>query len=571
MGKIKDQDVNIESKKYKFVDHIKDGGNGSVWIAKNKNKNFAIKILNEDEKKKIDRFKSEIKFCKKYRHDNIIRVYADGEFENKLCYVMPLYENDLRKEIKDGLTIAKAFKYIFQICEGIEYLHSNNVIHRDLKPENILIKNNDLVLADLGIAHFENINITKNTELLANRGYAAPEQVIKGCAKDVTSAVDIFSLGLIINEIFTNEKPVGSNYTLISDIYPWLIELDQLVEKCIRNNCLQRPTIKEVILRINIIYNKIVDTKNSIKETIINQLENSDLSISTGDNIKLIEQATNDLLTAKYLLKSKSYVDLDKYNFNYNCNLHYKLSKKLSNLYFKHLLNKRCINTFKYESNAYNQNTPYDTLNLTNSDNDIDLYNRFYNYLNDKDAVDGKLLKVFSSCCDYHCREIVDDLQKIDEQVEDLDDAPIMYIIQHISDASIDDSDIFFEEEILLNLEKSLPYSEHVDAYVGLLKKDLNEESKNIDEIINTFEKKYNSTVSRNKPNYDVMFNNRMLYNKFKKYSLDISKHNYYFEGDVLDLLRIENEYDDAIKLKTWDTYDITATLAKILGFRKDY
>ena len=53
MTRLKGKKYEIEGKQYCFVEHIKDGGNASVWIAKNDNKEYAIKILNEkDEKKK---------------------------------------------------------------------------------------------------------------------------------------------------------------------------------------------------------------------------------------------------------------------------------------------------------------------------------------------------------------------------------------------------------------------------------------------------------------------------------------------------------------------------------------
>lgn len=206
MTKLKGKKFEIEGKICTLLEHLKDGGNSSVWIAEIDSKKFAVKILNEESDNKKERFKKEVEFCKNAKHDNLIPIYSHGEINNKLCYVMELYDKNLADLIEIGISFEKGFNYIFQICSALEFLHNQNVIHRDLKPENILVEKDKLVLADLGIAHFENSSITSKDDLLANRGYAAPEQKIKGLSKDTTTAVDIFSLGLIMNEIFTSKN-----------------------------------------------------------------------------------------------------------------------------------------------------------------------------------------------------------------------------------------------------------------------------------------------------------------------------------------------------------------------------
>ena len=461
MGKILGKIFEIEGEEYKIIEPLGSGGNGDVWRAESNNREFAIKIINKDQEDKKDRFNKEALFCKNNYHDNVLNVYANGCINDKPCYVMPIYETNLDYKINMGMSIGEAFGFIFQICSGLEFLHDNNVIHRDLKPENILIKNDSLVLADLGIAHFEDYNKTKDSDLLANRSYAAPEQKIKGYAKEVTSAADIFSLGYIINEIFTHEKPDGTNYTLISDVYPWLVDLDELVERCIRNNPSERPTIKEVHLKIKLKFYELEDIKSLIKDSIVKEIKEHKSRVLTGKtiDIRLFEQAANDILAAKYLLSNKSVIDIDKYNLNYHCNLHYRISENLQCLYIKNLLYEKCRRKFLYESKGYNQINTYEPLDLDNNTSDKMIYDKFYNFLVDKNAVDGRLLKLFASCCNYHCREIVDSLHDIEIEVEDLDDAPVLYIVEKLMKIDFDDSNIDFENEILLNLEKSLPYS----------------------------------------------------------------------------------------------------------------
>lgn len=165
---------------------------------------------------------------------------------------MPLYDETLRDVINKDITITKIFNYIFQICDGIRFIHSLSAIHRDIKPENILLDNEKLVIADLGIAHFKNLDITKEGELLANRSYAAPEQKIKGLSKEITKSVDIYALGCIINELFTKENPSGTNFIKIADKYPWLNKMDDIVDQCMRQNPMERPNIDEILLEIKL-------------------------------------------------------------------------------------------------------------------------------------------------------------------------------------------------------------------------------------------------------------------------------------------------------------------------------
>ncbi len=570
MNKLKDKNFEIEGRTYKFMKHIANGGNASVWEVENDKKKYAIKILNEERYDKKERFKNEIEFCKNSKHDNLVPIYAHGEINNKLCYVMPLYEDNLAHLIKNKISIENGFDFILQICGAIKFLHNENVIHRDLKPENILIKNNRLVLADLGIAHFENSSITSKSDLLANRGYAAPEQKIKGSSKDTTTAVDIFSIGLIINEIFTSKKPEGSNFTLISDIYPWLIDIDKLVERCMRQNPEERPNIKEVSLELNLEFNELKDEINSIKENLKKDFEELDPRIDCGDEVKekIIKQASNDILTAKYFFENKTEQDLKKYNHNYHCNTHYKLDTGLRRKYIKYLLKERCKRTFLYESNVYKNGYKYVPLNLDDKAKDKELYEKFSSFLKENYIVDGELLKLFSSCCDYHCEEIIRDLEKIQKEVGDLDDAPILYIVMHILKIK-DNNEISCENEILVNWKESILNYYDNSIYMGLLKKD--NEEKEIEKVLNEFIERYKAVITKKDGGFLVRFEDSKSYNDFKKYALELSKPYYIFNGDVLDLVRVEKEYEGVVELKVWDSFDINSVLAKILGVRKDY
>lgn len=571
MAKLKGKEFELGGKKYTFIEHLKNGGNASIWIAETENKKFAIKILNEVGDNKKERFKKEIEFCENTEHDNIITIYSHGEIRNMLCYVMELYDKSLADLIENGVSFEEGFNYIFQICNALEFLHNNKVIHRDLKPENILLKQGELVLADLGIAHFKNASLTNKNDLLANRGYAAPEQKIKGLSREITAAVDIFSLGLIMNEIFTGKKPEGSNFTLIADIYPWLMDIDALIERCTRQNPAERPNIKEVSLELRLKFNELKDEINLIKKNLEEHFEELDSNMYCDSEIKekIIKQASNDILTARYFFDNKTPQELEKYNHNYHCNVHYKLDTDLRRNYMKYLLKNRCENTFLYESKGYENGYKYIPLNLGDDPKDKKLYEKFFSFLEDNLIIDGELLKLFSSCCSYHCKEIIQDIDEIQKEVAYLDDAPILYIVMHIIRIKDNISDISCENEILVNWKESISDYDNNSIYMGLLKKENHE--KEIEKVLNAFIKKYNAVVTKKDNGFLIRFEDEKLFDAFKKYSLELSEQYYIFNGDVLDLVKVEKEYDGIIELKLWDSFDIKSTLAKIMGFRKDY
>ncbi|EFV00701.1 kinase domain protein [Pseudoramibacter alactolyticus ATCC 23263] len=569
MTKFKGKNFEIGGKLYKFIERIRDGGNSRVWSAESGNEKFAIKILNEGKKK--ERFKKEIEFCENNKHDNLIPIYDHGEIDNALCYVMPLYENNLADLVKNGISIEDGFDYIFQICSALEFLHCKDVIHRDLKPENILAKKGRLVLADLGIAHFENSSLTNKNDLLANRGYAAPEQKIKGLSKEITSAVDIFSLGMIINEIFTGKKPGGSNFTLISDIYPWLMDIDKLVENCMKQNPNERPTIKEISLEIKLQFNGLKEEKKSIEENLEYDFKELGIANICNNEIKdkIIEQAMNDILTAKHFFKNKIAQDLEKYNHNYHCNIHYKLDTRLRSTYMEYLLKEQCKRKFLHESNVYGKGDTYEPLNLNDNAEDKELYEKLSSFLYQNSIHNGEILKLFSSCCNYHCNEIIRDLDKIQKEVADLDDAPILYIVKKIMNIKDDNDDIHLENGISANWEESISCYDSKNTYMELYSEDYQKDE--VETILRKFNEEYNPIVTRKDKVFVVRFADEKSYNVFKNYALELSKPYYIFEGDVLDLIRIEKEYEGIIELKPWGLFDVKNVLAKILGFRKDY
>lgn len=233
---------------YTLKECIGEGGSGVVYSANEENSDLvAIKVLDpvKATKEKLKRFENEYRFCSRNRHPNIVTVLDHGLTEEQdPFFVMPLYKGSIRSLI-GKLSPREALTVFEKILDGVDAAHKLGVTHRDLKPENILSNGAgaELVIADFGIAEFQEEEIftaveTKDNARLANFQYAAPEQRTRG--KKVDKRADIYALGLILNEMFTGELALGTNYKTIASVtndYPYL---DVLVEKMLQQDTASR-------------------------------------------------------------------------------------------------------------------------------------------------------------------------------------------------------------------------------------------------------------------------------------------------------------------------------------------
>lgn len=243
---------------YQATEIIGEGGVGIVYgVTNSSGEEFALKRLSPERvtSERLKRFKNEIAFCQRLDHRNIVKVLDTGSttIRGQKCpfYVMRRFTGTLRThmhELQDE-TPLKAFA---QLLDGVEAAHLSNVWHRDLKPENVLWANTDetLVIADFGIAHFEQEDIytaveTKVASRMANFLYSAPEQRVRGATVD--RRADIFSLGLILNELFTGEVPQGAGFKRVSEISSAHSYLDEIVDSMIQQSPDKRPSTIEVI------------------------------------------------------------------------------------------------------------------------------------------------------------------------------------------------------------------------------------------------------------------------------------------------------------------------------------
>jgi serine/threonine protein kinase len=205
--------------RYRIIREIGRGGMGVVYLAKRLDETItapvALKVLKRglDTDHIVRRFNLERQLLGALTHPNIARLLDAGSTSEGLPYlVMEYIEGEALDKHCDTakLTVPQRLRLFQKVCAGVHALHQNLVVHRDLKPTNILVTpNGEPKLLDLGIAKLVNpvmgglAEQTVGDHQLMTPEYASPEQV---AGRAITTASDIYSLGMILYELLTGER-----------------------------------------------------------------------------------------------------------------------------------------------------------------------------------------------------------------------------------------------------------------------------------------------------------------------------------------------------------------------------
>ena len=200
--------------RYQVLKELGRGGMGIVFQAYDKqlNEQVAIKVLSpllSHDGDALERLKREVSAARRITHANVIRIHDISEI-NGLHFVSMEYFHggNLKDYIKQrgALSTMQAFNIASQICDGLDAAHRQGIIHRDLKSQNVIIDaSNQIKIIDFGLAHTAQLEgLTATGLIMGTPEYMAPEQV---AGKKVDERADIYSLGIILYELFTGRVP----------------------------------------------------------------------------------------------------------------------------------------------------------------------------------------------------------------------------------------------------------------------------------------------------------------------------------------------------------------------------
>ena len=203
---------------YRVVEEIGRGGMGAVYLALREGfqQKVALKIIKRgmDSESIVRRFVMERDVLASLNHPNIARLLDGGTAEGLPFIAMEHVEGQNIGDFCDQnrLTIDERLVLFRKVCAAVAYAHQNLVVHRDIKPSNILVTpDGEPKLLDFGIARLLSsdqfgytIEPTAAGAGLMTPEYSSPEQ-IRG--EKVTTASDIYSLGILLYEILSGHRP----------------------------------------------------------------------------------------------------------------------------------------------------------------------------------------------------------------------------------------------------------------------------------------------------------------------------------------------------------------------------
>ncbi len=216
---------------YRLIREIGRGGMGAVYLAVRDDGEFtnevAIKLVKRgmDTDLILNRFRHERQILAGLDHSNIARLLDGGTTEDGRPYFV--MEHVAGVQIREycvtrNLSITDRLTLFRTVCAAVQYAHQNLIVHRDIKASNVLVTDAGIPkLLDFGIAKLlaadtsTDGSVATETLYALTPEYASPEQ-IRG--ESVTTATDVYSLGVVLFEVLTGARPFASRGRQSADI-----------------------------------------------------------------------------------------------------------------------------------------------------------------------------------------------------------------------------------------------------------------------------------------------------------------------------------------------------------------
>jgi eukaryotic-like serine/threonine-protein kinase len=202
--------------RYRVEKLLGSGAMGEVYRAHDPviDRLVAIKVLRPElvagsgSEQLLQRFRREARAAGRRFHPNIVAIWDFGDDDGMPFLVMEYVEGrSLDAIIKSSglLPMGRGVAIVTQVLSALGFAHKSGIVHRDMKPSNIMVlPNDDVKVADFGIARIDASDFTIVGDLLGTPAYMAPEQLSGGL---VDHRTDLFAVGVILFEILTGVKP----------------------------------------------------------------------------------------------------------------------------------------------------------------------------------------------------------------------------------------------------------------------------------------------------------------------------------------------------------------------------
>lgn len=338
----------LDKDKIQLGEELGKGGFGCVYSAKYSSLILAIK------KVKQENYNKETQVLHRMRHPNIslfYGMYLEKQYANLALEKIDgicLDEFIIRlKILKHSFSEEEIFLYkliiAINLVVSIEFLHLSGIVHRDIKPNNIMINHNHQVkLLDFGISKISSSTYSTENPRLGTLIYMSPEYCpspddFGNLKVRLSSKIDVWAVGLVLNELFSGEKPwsnriIHSNYDVMSSLYkkikfPVSEELDSNIKEIIKNCTEYDSEIRWDMTKVKyslfeIMYNKL-SKNNRNNDEIVDKKEDNNILNSNNNHqrsliINLKDKVFSNDKEKKYFEFLKIIFNNDFFNYYYN-------------------------------------------------------------------------------------------------------------------------------------------------------------------------------------------------------------------------------------------------------------